>query len=225
MPDQSVASWPRACFPRSRSAPSSALWTVPGHPLGLALLIGVILAPTDAALGLPVITNPAVPSRIRRILNVESGLNDGIATPFVLLRSRLHRRGAPVGRMDRRCPRELAVGVVVGHPGRGGRWPAAVSPTDGPGRPSLASARALALAVGSLLARADGRRQRVHRGLRRRAGLRRGHPPPRREPAELFTEGRAPPLDRRVDRLRRRVRRLAPRHRVTFGRSPTPSSA
>ena len=50
-----------------------------------AALIATILAPTDAALGLAVVTNKAVPARIRRALNVESGLNDGIATPFVTL--------------------------------------------------------------------------------------------------------------------------------------------
>ncbi len=50
-----------------------------------AALIASILAPTDAALGLAVVSNPAVPARIRRALNVESGLNDGIATPFVTL--------------------------------------------------------------------------------------------------------------------------------------------
>ena len=50
-----------------------------------ALLVATILAPTDAALGLAVVTNRAVPVRIRRALNVESGLNDGIATPFVTL--------------------------------------------------------------------------------------------------------------------------------------------
>jgi sodium/hydrogen antiporter len=50
-----------------------------------AALIASILAPTDAALGLAIFTNPAVPGRIRRALNVESGLNDGIATPFVAL--------------------------------------------------------------------------------------------------------------------------------------------
>jgi len=51
----------------------------------MAALIAAILAPTDAALGLAVVTNRAVPVRIRRALNVESGLNDGIATPFVTL--------------------------------------------------------------------------------------------------------------------------------------------
>ena len=59
----------------------------PGISVGIALMIGAVLAPTDAALEpLPVITNKAVPPRIRRVLNVESGLNDpGIATPFVFL--------------------------------------------------------------------------------------------------------------------------------------------
>jgi sodium/hydrogen antiporter len=51
----------------------------------VAALVATILAPTDAALGLAVVTNPVVPARIRRALNVESGLNDGIATPFVTL--------------------------------------------------------------------------------------------------------------------------------------------
>ena len=46
-------------------------------------LIGAILAPTDAALGQAVVSNPVVPGRIRQALNVESGLNDGIALPVV----------------------------------------------------------------------------------------------------------------------------------------------
>jgi len=50
-----------------------------------AALIAAILAPTDVALGLAVVTNRVVPARIRRALNVESGLNDGIVTPFVTL--------------------------------------------------------------------------------------------------------------------------------------------
>jgi sodium/hydrogen antiporter len=49
-----------------------------------AALMASLLAPTDAALGLAVVTNPAVPARIRRALNIESGLNDGIATPLVV---------------------------------------------------------------------------------------------------------------------------------------------
>ena len=62
-----------------------ALGVLPGEGLAFAALLGAILAPTDAALGLPIFNNPRVPVRIRRALNVESGLNDGIATPFVTL--------------------------------------------------------------------------------------------------------------------------------------------
>jgi len=57
----------------------------PQEGIGFALLIGAILAPTDASLGLPIFSNRRVPVRIRRALNVESGFNDGIATPFVAL--------------------------------------------------------------------------------------------------------------------------------------------
>src|SRR3954471_17667698 len=51
----------------------------------LALLVGAALAPTDAALGSAVRTNTAVPPVVRSILNVESGLNDGIVTPVVMV--------------------------------------------------------------------------------------------------------------------------------------------
>ena len=51
----------------------------------LALVVGAALAPTDAALSASVMNDPTVPGRIRRILNVESGLNDGIVTPVVLV--------------------------------------------------------------------------------------------------------------------------------------------
>jgi len=47
-------------------------------------LMAFILSPTDAALGQPVVTSPAVPQNIREAINVESGLNDGIALPPIL---------------------------------------------------------------------------------------------------------------------------------------------
>ena len=50
-----------------------------------AALLAAILAPTDAALGQAVVSNRLVPVRIRQALNVESGLNDGVALPFILL--------------------------------------------------------------------------------------------------------------------------------------------
>jgi NhaP-type Na+/H+ or K+/H+ antiporter len=54
---------------------SSGLW--------VAAAIGAIVAPTDAALGASIMEDDRVPAAVRRTLNVESGLNDGIATPFV----------------------------------------------------------------------------------------------------------------------------------------------
>ena len=63
-----------------------AAWLLlPGWPLIAAALVAAILAPTDAALGQAVVTNPIVPERTRRALSVESGLNDGLALPIVLL--------------------------------------------------------------------------------------------------------------------------------------------
>ena len=49
------------------------------------LILAVILAPTDAALGQAVVTDPRLPSRIRQGLNVESGLNDGICVPLLFV--------------------------------------------------------------------------------------------------------------------------------------------
>jgi NhaP-type Na+/H+ or K+/H+ antiporter len=53
--------------------------------LGEALVLATILAPTDAALGQAVVTEPRLPSRIRQGLNVESGLNDGICVPLLFI--------------------------------------------------------------------------------------------------------------------------------------------
>jgi sodium/hydrogen antiporter len=50
-----------------------------------AAIIGVVLAPTDAALGQIVVKNKGIPLKIREALGVESGLNDGMSVPFLLL--------------------------------------------------------------------------------------------------------------------------------------------
>ena len=57
----------------------------PGLSWWEAGLLGAILAPTDAALGQAVVNNPKVPERVRQALNVESGLNDGLAFPALLV--------------------------------------------------------------------------------------------------------------------------------------------
>ena len=62
-----------------------AVGLFPEFTLWEAALLAAVLAPTDAALGQAVVSSPRVPVRIRQALNVESGLNDGIALPLVLV--------------------------------------------------------------------------------------------------------------------------------------------
>jgi sodium/hydrogen antiporter len=81
----------------------------------LALLVGAALAPTDAALGAGMMANPAIPARIRRLINVESGLNDGIATPFVSIAIAGAATGGEIaGHGPAAATAELAVGLLVG---------------------------------------------------------------------------------------------------------------
>ncbi len=98
-----------------------ALGTVVAHLLFPSLgwwvcaVIGAAVAPTDAALGAAIINDERVPARIRRVLNVESGLNDGIATPFV----KFFLVAAVVGtaletESESRALAEMAIGVVGG---------------------------------------------------------------------------------------------------------------
>lgn len=61
------------------------LLLLPGLGVWQAALLAAVLAPTDAALGQAVVEDPSVPTRVRQSLNVESGLNDGLVLPVVLL--------------------------------------------------------------------------------------------------------------------------------------------
>lgn len=62
----------------------------PDFSLIEAAILATVLAPTDAALGEPVVSNKQVPSKVREGINVESGLNDGICVPILLLLLTLH---------------------------------------------------------------------------------------------------------------------------------------
>jgi len=62
-----------------------ATWVFPSFSIWEAALLAALLAPTDAALGQAVVAAKIVPVRIRQAINIESGLNDGIALPAVLL--------------------------------------------------------------------------------------------------------------------------------------------
>jgi NhaP-type Na+/H+ or K+/H+ antiporter len=57
----------------------------PGMALASVFLLSTMLCSTDAALGQKVVTDTTVPARVRQALDVESGLNDGLAVPFFLV--------------------------------------------------------------------------------------------------------------------------------------------
>lgn len=63
----------------------AAAWLLGSLTMFEAAILGTMLAATDAALGKPVITNKDIPSRFREGLNVESGLNDGLCVPVLLV--------------------------------------------------------------------------------------------------------------------------------------------
>ncbi len=71
-----------------------ALLVLPALPLAAAAVLAATLAPTDAALGQAFVEEEAVPGRIRQTLNVESGLNDGLAVPFITILIDVARREA-----------------------------------------------------------------------------------------------------------------------------------
>jgi NhaP-type Na+/H+ or K+/H+ antiporter len=82
-----------------------------------AAMIGAMIAPTDAALGAAVISNPRVPARIRQALDVESGLNDGVSMPFLLIFVALASQSSGKGVAETFLGEigiAVAVGVVVG---------------------------------------------------------------------------------------------------------------
>jgi len=62
----------------------AALGLFPGTDWAVLAVVASALAPTDAALGASVMSDQRIPGRLRDVINVESGLNDGLATPIVL---------------------------------------------------------------------------------------------------------------------------------------------
>ncbi len=67
-----------------------------------AVVLAIVLAPTDAALGQAVVSDERLPSRVRQGLNVESGLNDGICVPLLLIALGCCRGGCR-GDLGSRC--------------------------------------------------------------------------------------------------------------------------
>ncbi|MEV6276719.1 cation:proton antiporter [Nocardia sp. NPDC051832] len=92
------------------------LIAVPAHFLaGLdwptALLVGAILSPTDPVFAAAIVGRSDIPLRLRRLLNVESGLNDGLALPFVLIfLATAQHKDSGIGTIAW----ELALGLILG---------------------------------------------------------------------------------------------------------------
>lgn len=93
-------------------------WIFPDMPIYQLCVLATILAATDAALGKGVITNTAVPARVREGLNAESGLNDGLAVPVLFVFLALATGSG--GEQDSTSmalglvARELGIGAAVG---------------------------------------------------------------------------------------------------------------
>ena len=162
-----------------------------------ALLLAVVVAPTDAALGQAVVTLPSLPSRIRQGLNVESGLNDGLCVPvFVTVLAVASTEAGLVGReachpAPRRADR-------VRHALRRNRRRARRG-GDRAGRVARLCRRFVAPAGargrgGALLHGCRGRRRvRLHRRVRGRLRLRSAPAPDRRRSQLLARGGRRAP--------------------------------
>lgn len=94
----------------------AALWLFPSLSLYEAAILGSMLAATDAALGKAVVTNPSVPQHLREGLSAESGLNDGLCVPFILLFIALEQGSAVLGKGFglELLLEELGIGFAVG---------------------------------------------------------------------------------------------------------------
>jgi NhaP-type Na+/H+ or K+/H+ antiporter len=80
-------------------------------PWDAALLIGAVISPTDPVFVSAIFRFDAVPHRLKRLLNIESGLNDGLALPIILV---LLNHVSPASRESAGIALELALGGVVG---------------------------------------------------------------------------------------------------------------
>jgi NhaP-type Na+/H+ or K+/H+ antiporter len=103
-----------------------AVLVVPGLLFWEAAILAAILAPTDAGLGEMIVSSPRVPVRIRQALNVESGLNDGLSVPFLMLFIALAQAAETGGALQtllRYAWEQVGYGTLVGLGiGLGGGW-------------------------------------------------------------------------------------------------------
>jgi NhaP-type Na+/H+ or K+/H+ antiporter len=89
----------------------------PGLGLFEVVILAIVLAPTDAALGEAVVSDQRIPSRVRQGLNVESGLNDGICVPLLfaaIALAELEEGSTFEGRGLVDLVKEVAIATTVG---------------------------------------------------------------------------------------------------------------
>ncbi|MGH8386297.1 MAG: cation:proton antiporter [Pseudomonas sp.] len=93
------------------------IWLLPQIPRLELAILATLLAPTDAALGKAVVSNLKVPAPVREGLNVESGLNDGICVPVLLMLLALlveEQTQSPLSLSLELVLEELGIGALVG---------------------------------------------------------------------------------------------------------------
>jgi NhaP-type Na+/H+ or K+/H+ antiporter len=94
-----------------------ALWLFPDLLFFEAIVLAVLLAPTDAALGQTVVSDKRLPSRVRQGLNVESGLNDGVCVPLLFAAvafAELEEAPTFEGEIIIDLVKEVGIAIVVG---------------------------------------------------------------------------------------------------------------
>ena len=137
-----------------------------------AAILGTMLAATDAALGKAVVTNKAVPARIREGLNVESGLNDGLCVPvlfaFIAMAIGADAETEGAGLTFHLIVEELGIGLLVG-PGYDGsrRLDTAQILGKGLGHESLDTALGRSPGAGLFRNRAESPWKRLYRSIYR----------------------------------------------------------
>jgi len=102
----------------------AALVLLGGLTVWEAGILAAVVAPTDAGLGQVIVSDRRVPEKIREALNVEAGLNDGLAVPFLLFFIALAGSGeTEQARLSRFVVEQLGIGILVGvFVGRAAGW-------------------------------------------------------------------------------------------------------
>jgi NhaP-type Na+/H+ or K+/H+ antiporter len=97
------------------------LWLLPGVSWSVALIIACIVVPTDFAPASSILRDARIPERVRNVLNVEAGYNDGIVSPIFIFALVLAAEGdhteSPLAALGSAVPqavKAIVVGLAVG---------------------------------------------------------------------------------------------------------------